>query len=65
MVVHLTDLLHRRMPLLILARLNEATLRRVAEWVAPVMGWDESVIKREVVACLNAVDACGENVSAG
>jgi glycerol-3-phosphate dehydrogenase len=51
MVVHLDDLLRRRMPLLILAKLNENTLRRIAEIVAAVMGWDESVISREVASC--------------
>lgn len=51
MVVHLDDLLRRRMPLLILAKLNEGTLRRITETVAPAIGWDEATINREVTAC--------------
>jgi len=52
MVVHLDDLLRRRMPLLILAKLGESTLRRIAESVAPAMGWDAADISREVASCL-------------
>ena len=51
MVIHLDDLLRRRMPLLILARLTENTLRRIAETVAATMGWDESAIASEIEAC--------------
>ena len=52
MVMHLEDLLRRRMPLLILARLSEDKLRRIAGTVATVMGWDETAINREVAYCL-------------
>lgn len=52
MAVHLDDLLRRRMPLLILAKLDENALRRLAEAVAPAMGWDEAAIDREIEACL-------------
>ncbi len=52
MVVHLDDLLRRRMPLLVLAQLNGSTLRRLAETVAATLGWDEAAINREVAACL-------------
>jgi glycerol-3-phosphate dehydrogenase len=51
MVVHLQDLLRRRMPLLILAKLPENVLRRIAVTVAPVMGWDDAAINREVEDC--------------
>lgn len=51
MVVHLHDLLRRRMPLLILARLTETELRQLAEMVAPAMGWDEAAITREIASC--------------
>ena len=51
MVIHLDDLLRRRMPLLILAQLAEGTLRRIAATVAPVMGWDEAAMVREIEAC--------------
>lgn len=51
MVVHLSDLLRRRMPLLILARMNTAEIRPLAELVAPVLGWDATRIVQEVKAC--------------
>ena len=38
MVVHLEDLLRRRMPLLILAKLGEDTMRRISEIVAAPLG---------------------------
>ncbi len=51
MVLHLSDLLRRRMPLLILARLGPAELRRLAELVAPELGWDAAKVEQEVGAC--------------
>ncbi|MFH2134657.1 MAG: glycerol-3-phosphate dehydrogenase/oxidase [Pseudomonadota bacterium] len=52
MVVHLSDLLRRRMPLLILAELDAESVRHLAELVAPVLGWDAQRIADEVSACL-------------
>lgn len=51
MAVHLDDLLRRRMPLLILARLTESDLRRLANAVAPTLGWDEAALNKEIAAC--------------
>ena len=51
MVMHLDDLLRRRMPMLILARLSEAVLMHIAETVATVMEWDETAVSREVACC--------------
>ncbi len=51
MAVHLEDLLRRRMPLLILAKLSESMLRRIAGTVAEAMGWDEAAIVSEIEAC--------------
>jgi glycerol-3-phosphate dehydrogenase len=51
MVLYLPDLLRRRMPLLILAKLNAAEIRKLAELVAPVLGWDSDRILQEVEAC--------------
>ncbi len=53
MVMHLDDLLRRRLPLLILAKLTEAELRYIAETVAAVMDWDEVIIKSEIKRCLS------------
>jgi glycerol-3-phosphate dehydrogenase len=52
MAVHLSDLLRRRMPLLILAKLDATALRHCAELVAPELGWDAAGIGREAEACL-------------
>ena len=51
MVQHLSDLLRRRMPLLILAKLDEKEIRGLAERVAPDMGWDAARISQEVKDC--------------
>lgn len=51
MALHLTDLLRRRMPLLILAQLSAADVRHLAELVAPVMGWNEDMVAQEVESC--------------
>lgn len=48
MAVHLDDLLRRRMPLLILARLTASELERIAQVVAAVLGWGEARVKQEV-----------------
>ncbi len=52
MAVHLSDLLRRRMPLLILAKLDTDELCHLAELVAPELGWEADRIKQEVEACL-------------
>jgi glycerol-3-phosphate dehydrogenase len=51
MAVHLSDLLRRRMPLLILAQVNASELRHIAELVAPELDWDADRITHEVEAC--------------
>ncbi|MBI4936880.1 MAG: glycerol-3-phosphate dehydrogenase/oxidase [Nitrosomonadales bacterium] len=55
MVVHMDDLLRRRMPLLILAKVDENLLRRIAASVAPALGWDDAEMDREVRSCLAQV----------
>jgi glycerol-3-phosphate dehydrogenase len=47
MVVHLGDLLRRRLPLLILAKLKPEEVRRIAGLVAPVLGWNQERIESE------------------
>lgn len=51
MAVHLSDLLRRRMPLLILARLEANQLQQLAELLAPILGWDAQCVADEVAAC--------------
>jgi glycerol-3-phosphate dehydrogenase len=48
MVGHLEDLLRRRMPLLILSRLEKSDLEKIAEKVSAILGWDETRVKQEV-----------------
>lgn len=52
MVMHLADLLRRRMPLLVMAKLSEDVLRRLAGTVADTMGWDEAAVNREIETCV-------------
>jgi glycerol-3-phosphate dehydrogenase len=51
MAVHLDDLLRRRMPLLILAKLSDEALRSIAATVADAMGWDEAAVDSEIETC--------------
>jgi glycerol-3-phosphate dehydrogenase len=51
MVVHLDDLLRRRLPLLILARLSAAQLHTLAGSVGGVLDWDMATQQREAEIC--------------
>ncbi len=51
MVVHLDDLLRRRLPLLILAKLTDKTLTQVGRIVGNRLGWDEEKIMKEINLC--------------
>lgn len=53
MVVHLDDLLRRRMPLLILAKLSEAEISRLAERVSGILAWDKSTVQHELASCFH------------
>lgn len=48
MVLHLDDLVRRRMPLLILARPDEGKVREIAIRVAERLGWDAAKVELEV-----------------
>ncbi len=52
MVVHLIDLLRRRLPLLILARCDEQVLQRIATRVAPILDWDAARVRQEVALAM-------------
>jgi glycerol-3-phosphate dehydrogenase len=52
MVVHLEDLLRRRIPLLILAKMTQAELRYIAEIVATTLGWDVATLNNELEICI-------------
>jgi len=51
MVVHLEDLLRRRIPLLILYRMTKAELRKFAETCATTLHWDQDTIDKEIQFC--------------
>ncbi len=51
MVIHLDDLLSRRLPLLILARLTENQLAQIALRVASTMHWGDARLHQEVEHC--------------
>lgn len=52
MVIHLTDLLRRRIPLLILATLSRQEVSDFANMVAPILNWDASRTEYEINTCL-------------
>jgi len=51
MVMHLDDLLRRRMPLLILTKLSRATLEQIARSVSDILQWDSDRITKEMDRC--------------
>ena len=51
MVVHLDDVLRRRMPLFILHKIDATELRRLADFVSSALDWDEDTLMRELAAC--------------
>jgi len=52
MVVHLDDLLRRRLPLLILWKMTAAELRGLADIAAGIFGWDEVTMNNEINRCM-------------
>jgi glycerol-3-phosphate dehydrogenase len=54
MVVHLEDLLRRRLPLLILSKMTSAELNRLAGISAKALAWDESLMNKELNLCMQA-----------
>ena len=51
MVVHLEDLLRRRIPLFILAKISLSELRELAEMASHVLGWADARTHAEVELC--------------
>ena len=51
MVIHLDDLLRRRIPLLILAKMTKSQIRQIALYVDKIMSWDEVQLQQEVEHC--------------
>ncbi len=51
MVVHLDDLLRRRMPLLILTQLTTHELQQITAHIADAMQWDNAIINAEIERC--------------
>lgn len=53
MVMHLDDLLRRRMPLLILVKLHRDDIEQIARSVADILQWDDNRIAAETDRCCN------------
>ncbi len=51
MVVHLEDLLRRRMPLLILSKMTRGELQRLAQLTAKLLNWDKASLDKEIDYC--------------
>jgi glycerol-3-phosphate dehydrogenase len=51
MLVHLEDLLRRRLPLLILSKMTIVELQRLAEIAAKPLAWDDDIINKECELC--------------
>ncbi len=51
MVVHLEDLLRRRMPLLILSKITRTELQRLAQLTAKLLNWDKASLDKEMDCC--------------
>lgn len=51
MVIHLDDLLRRRMPLLILSKITEDQLLKIAQYIAGILNWSSIQISQEVMRC--------------
>ncbi|MDD5319577.1 MAG: FAD-dependent oxidoreductase [Methylococcales bacterium] len=52
MVVHLEDLLRRRLPLLILSKMTLVELQRLAEIAAKTLDWDDDIMTKECELCM-------------
>lgn len=52
MVIHLDDLLRRRIPLLILAQLTQDEIRKLGEVSASILDWDIVTLDNEIDRCL-------------
>lgn len=51
MVIHLDDLLRRRIPLLILAKLTQTDLERITKKISGILQWDAARCEQEVERC--------------
>jgi glycerol-3-phosphate dehydrogenase len=56
MVVYLEDLVRRRIPLLILAKMTQSELRYLAEIMAKTLDWDEVTLANELEVCITKYD---------
>jgi glycerol-3-phosphate dehydrogenase len=55
MVVHLDDLLRRRIPLVLLHQLSRDEMEAIAAKVAPILGWDKARQRLEIGKCLDSI----------
>jgi glycerol-3-phosphate dehydrogenase len=57
MVMHLDDLLRRRIPLLILAKITPDELNNLAQSTAKILAWDAKKTDDEIKRCLQKQSA--------
>jgi len=57
MVVHLEDLLRRRLPLLILSKMTLVELQRLAEIAAKTLAWDHDTMNKECEICMQVANS--------
>jgi len=53
MVVHLDDLLRRRLPLLILSKMTPAQFQYLAGIAAKALAWDDDIVNKESALCIH------------
>ena len=63
MVVHLEDLLRRRLPLLILSKMTRAELQRLAGIAAKTLDWDDEKMNKERELCSGAIKSADLSTS--
>ncbi|MCH9697732.1 MAG: glycerol-3-phosphate dehydrogenase/oxidase [Gammaproteobacteria bacterium] len=56
MVVHLDDLLRRRIPVFILAKISQLQLQKLAETTGKLLKWDQARIGHEVERCIQTYE---------
>ncbi|MCW5617790.1 MAG: glycerol-3-phosphate dehydrogenase/oxidase [Nitrosomonas sp.] len=57
MTVHLDDVLRRRIPLLILAKLTESDLYRITDHISGVLHWDAARCQQEIARCRTGLNS--------
>jgi glycerol-3-phosphate dehydrogenase len=60
MVVHLDDLLRRRIPLFILSKMTPAEFRPIVDIISTTLAWDADKLRNELAICTRKGFFCEE-----